>query len=116
MTSGISRQYGYKELLIDISEDDDLTSSAIDMRDVAGGMLQMPAAWDAADIEFMVSHVESGPYYGVYDHDDAQLKLTTPSVDRWYELPPELYGAHWVKLATSAAQTADRTIIVILKG
>jgi len=97
-------------------------SGAIDMRDYSGGILVMPAAWTTADIGFHISDAIDGTFVPLKDHDDAYVVVDAPDVDTAFELPPEIFGAHFVKLwstdgaGANTAQAAARSLLVMLKG
>ena len=97
-------------------------SDAFDMRDYSGGQLVMPAAWTAASIGFQVAASEGGTYSPLYDSSAAIVEISGPAVDKAYQLPVELFGAHWVKLwsqdgaGNDTNQGAARTVIVELKS
>lgn len=112
----ITRTSHVETLIFDISEDNDLTSRSFNFGEYAGGMLIMPASWTAADLTFKVCDTSGGTFVDAYDKDGTQIKLTSPSASRAYEIPPALFGAAWVKLGSSVAQLADRDIVLMLKG
>lgn len=102
-------------------------SAAFDFRGWSGGMVIVPSAWTAANIGFQVCDEEAGTFAIARDDDGAPLNISSilTNGSRAYELPPELFGAHYVKLwsksATDATETgvnqgADRALTVMLKS
>lgn len=97
-------------------------SGEFEMNGEAGGMVYMPATWTAASIGFQVAHVSGGTYYPLYDHDGTIVEIAGPTVDNAYEIPPEVYGARFVKLwsqdgaASGTNQDAARTLVITLKS
>jgi hypothetical protein len=97
-------------------------SDAFDMRDYAGGIVYMPAAWTAASIGFQIANESGGTYYPLYDEDAALVQIASPAVDNAYTIPTGLFSARFVKLwsqdgaASGTNQGAARTIIIELKS
>lgn len=110
----IKRESQLITVLIDISEDDDL-SEEIDFREWAFALLEMPAAITACSIGFKIAHTSGGTFLPLYDHDGNLVQISSPSVDCAYELPPEVAAARYVKLwsqdgsGSNTAQAADRS-------
>jgi hypothetical protein len=109
-------------MTIDITEDDDLSDAAIEMRAFSQMVVHMPAAWTAASIGFKVSNDENGTFLPLYDDDGNLVQIDSPSASQAYVAPAALAAAHWVKLwsqngsGTNTAQAADRTFTVDLKA
>ena len=102
-------------------------TEAIPVHEYAGGLVTIPAAWTAANLGFQVSDTEAGTYVKVKDKagDPVQVESITTNASFCYEIPPEIFGAHYLKLwsksSTSATTTdtnqgAERSLIVLLKG
>lgn len=105
------------ELLIDISEDDDL-SSFEDIRGHTVVGIQMPADWDAADITFAAA-VESDGTFGPVKDADGEVSFTVDA-DDYVVVDYNLFrGINFLKIrsgteAVPVAQAADRSIKLIL--
>jgi len=103
--SDIRRIYGSKTLVIPAGSS--LTTDFIDMRRVAGGIVGLSASWTAANIGFMVS---SGSVAAdaqlLYDSDAAIVEISSPSLSTAFELPANIYGAHYVWLLSQSSGTA----------
>jgi len=100
-------------------------SGEIDMRQYAGAILHMPAAWTAASIGFQVSATSGGTFTPLYDEYGSLVQITgtsVPTVDRSYVLPAKLFAGLYVKLwaqngsGTDVNQAAARSIAVDLKA
>lgn len=108
--------------LFDISADDDLTLTAIDMRPYAQMIIRMPAAWTAASIGFKVAEAADGTFLPLYDDDGNLVQIDSPSVSQAYVAPAPLGAGHFVKLwsqngsGTNVAQGDDRTLGIDLKA
>lgn len=82
----------------------------------------MPSAWTAADITFQCAHdqpVNDGDptaFQDVYDKDGIQLKISSPAANRFIMLIPSVFaGFRHLKLISSAAQGAARTLTVVVR-
>lgn len=94
----------------------------VDFGHYAGGMFQLPPAWDTTHVGFKISQGKDTIFYPLYDKDNALIKVTHPTPSYWYPLPDEIYGARHFKLwsvsnsTTDLNQTAVRPIVIMLKG
>lgn len=113
LTDSTNRAYQY-QVLIDISEDNDLTGG-IFLSDFKLRGIITPASWTTADITFQGSSDDStynviynrtGSIYTVYA--GASRYILIPVADT-YLFPP------YIKVGTTAGQAADRTLILILE-
>lgn len=103
------------DVLIDISEDDDLTS-AFSFRDYRLMSIQIPSAWTAANLTFKVSDTQDGTFSDLYDSDGNQVVVTAAASQTVAVTGAEataLSSCLWVKIATTAGQAADRTLVVM---
>jgi hypothetical protein len=101
-------------------------SDEIDMRELAGGMALVPDDWTSggtAKLGFKVAYSSGGDYYPLYDKDGNQVTIdSVGTVAAAYELPPEVYAAHYIKLWSTdgaggdAYQVDAREIYVAFKG
>jgi len=97
-------------------------SDALAFQGNAGGIVLMPAAWTAASIGFKICDTIDGTYLPLYDDEGTLVQIASPAVDCAYSIPPELFGAAYVKLwsqdgsASSTNQAAERSLIVLLKS
>lgn len=113
--AGVAQAQEQIAALIDIGVDDDL-SQELDVRGYCVVGLDMPSGWDAADITWTCSSVSGGTFDAVTDGDGTALTVTA-AASKYIDLTKtgeQLCGCAFAKLATSAAQTANRTIILQL--
>jgi len=112
----IKRVSDVRTCLVDISEDDDL-STEVDLGGYALMGLIIPTI-DSANLTFEVSDATGGTFSTLKDKGGTAVTVTAGtggfavSAD---DLAP-LAAYRYVKVATSATQTADRTFKFILKG
>jgi hypothetical protein len=101
-------------------------SEPIDMSNFYGGMVLVPAAWDAANIGFKVCETENGTFVPAKDNVGVPLQITTVVVNAAgaYAMPTSIFTARYVKLwskhltagtETDVNQSAARTLVVMLK-
>jgi len=119
----IERMVEHKSLTM---ADDGSLTEAFSMRNLAGGMIYMPAAWVAANIGFKVCDTETGTFNILCDQYGAPVEISgvSTTVAQWYAMPNEIFAAWWVKVwSKNTASTADvgqsggpLTIKVMLKG
>lgn len=103
---------------IDISEDDDLTP-AFNFQDFLLMVIHTPSGWDAANITFKVSDAQDGTFDDLYDSDGNQVVVTAAASRALGITGAEaaaLAPCAWVKIATTAGQTADRALRVEMAG
>lgn len=111
---GITRLSDWKNLTVDISEDDDLTN-AFDARPGAIYGLVVPSTFDGTTISFVVSHDDS-TYQALYDTTNSLVSMTV-AASRSYDLPTELASWQFWKIVTGSAQTTGDTVfVVVAKG
>jgi hypothetical protein len=100
-------------------------SNAISMADFSGGLLIFPAAWTAAAAAFKVCSTPGGTFVPLRDQSGAIVEITNiqTAAAGAYPLPDELFGSMYFQVwsenagaGTDAAQGADRSIGVVLKG
>jgi len=112
----------YSQQTATIPSGSSLASLPFDMRHLSDGMIHMSGSWDAADIGFKVSSASlvSGAQ-PLYDNTGSLVEITSPSADASFELPAELYSAHYVWIwsessGTNVDQGGERSIAVDLKS
>ena len=82
--------------------------------------IAMPAAWDAANLTFQVSHDGGTTFNNLYDKDGTEYTVTA-STSRYIILPPaDFAGITHFKIrsgtaATPVTQTAARSIPVLVR-
>lgn len=91
----------------DISEDNNTSQEAHDFGGFAGGVLYPPSNWVTSDITFLVAAERGDTFAALKDHDDATVTLTNVVASVPRELPPEIFGAKFVKLEAGTVQTTD---------
>ena len=90
-------------------------SSAVELRQFAGGGYSLPSSYDGTAITFKVCDDESGTYQALYDQYGNQVSVVT-AASRSFALPSELFGWPWFKFVAGTSQTGDTTITVVLAG
>lgn len=93
-------------------------SDVVDIDQYQIGALVMPAAWDTATITLQASATRDGTFLDVYDDEGAAITVVA-AANRVVVIDKAVFataGLKYLKFKTSAAQTAERKIIVILKG
>ena len=104
-----------------------ITSTELDMAHYSGGVVIVPAVWDAANIGFTVSPTSGGTFVILRDYlgTPVQISGIETAGSRAYSLPMEIFGCGFIKLwskslvtltETDVNQAASRTLTVILKG
>jgi hypothetical protein len=102
-----------KEVLIDISSDDDLSNAISIAEDEIVG-LEIPTL-TSANVTFQVASKDSGPYVPLFKSDGSAAYTITAATGNLIVWVPELAPVEFVKVATSAGQAADRTFKFLLK-
>ena len=80
--------------------------------------LGMPAAWTSADITLKAAPERDGTFLDVYDDEGEKVTIKV-AANRVVVIDKGVIataGLKYVKLVSSVAQDADRTITVIMKG
>lgn len=100
-------------VLIDVSEDSDLTGP-IDTQDYSLIGIEIPAAWDAANITFEGS-LDNSTFNTIKDQYGITYTVTVGGADEYIKIP---FSDSWVfprflKVATTNVQTADRTLTLV---
>ena len=104
-----------------------ITSTELDMTHYSGGVVIVPAVWDAANIGFTVSPTSGGTFVILRDYlgTPVQISGIETAGSRAYSLPMEIFACGFIKLwskslttltETDVNQAANRTLTVILKG
>jgi len=109
---------GYKEVDVVIAQDGTI-STEIDFREYKYISFLMPAAWTSATITVKGSAVAGGSKVVITGDDGTAFPAITVAVDKIYSVSVSallLAGVHYLALVSSAAQTAARTIKVMLKA
>ena len=97
-------------------------TEAIDYRNFSSGQIIIPAAWDAADIGFLVAGSLSTTFQQLKSSTGGTLvQIDTIVAGETFKLPDELFGSHYFKIWSQSAgtgvnQTADRELFILLKG
>lgn len=89
--------------VIDITVATSLGSAEpIPFHDYSAGLLLVPAGASAATITFYCSDDQDGTFYPLEQYDatvDLTVDITASTAK---ELPPQLFGAHWIKIVPDA--------------
>lgn len=105
------------DAVIDISEDAKV-STEIDFRNYKYLSFLMPAAWDTATLTIYGSAVAGGTKVPIKNDVGQTFPLMTVAVDTIYTIDANalmIAGVQYLALVSSADQTADRTIKVMLE-
>jgi len=112
----------YQRVTVTIPINTAQPTTPFDMRMFAGGFIEMPAAWTAADICFKVSTQETDTPQPLYDENGTLLRIDGPTANNRYVIPDKVFAAHYVWLwsedgaAGDENQLAERELVVALKG
>jgi len=89
-------------------------SNAIDLKGVAGGGYQIPAAITNTTATFQVS-ADGTTYTPLRDSSNSDVTRTI-AASKAYALPDELFGWRYAKLVLNGNEAADRTILLSLSS
>jgi len=103
-----------KDLLIDISVDDDLTN-ALDMRgNVLVGLI-IPATITSTTITFLGS-IDNGTFTAMYNTAGTALSAAVLASRLIAINPSDFASVDYLKIATGSNEIADRTITAIMRN
>lgn len=113
--------FTWKNCLIDISEDDDL-SEAINVQGYMLLGIEFPAEWTAASVTFQGTFESGGTLKDIYDEDNNEVTWTGAGASKILlagGTAPLIGGFHTIKVrsgvtATPVAQGADRALKLLL--
>lgn len=77
-------------------------STAFSFGNHASGMILVPSTEATPSLEFYTSDTEGGTYRRVFAHDSTSALSVTVAASIAKQIPPQLFGAHWVKIVASA--------------
>ena len=89
-------------------------SGAFSFGNAAGGLILVPSTEATPSLEFYTSDTEGGTYRKVYAHDSASALSVTVAASIAKQIPPQLFGAHWVKIVASAISSGTAIKYTIL--
>lgn len=89
-------------------------SSAFCYGDYGGGMIIVPSTETTPTLEFYTSDSESGTFRKVYPYDSTSALSVTVAASVAKEIPPQLFGAHYVKIVASAISSGTSIPYTIL--
>jgi len=93
---------------------------AIPVVDMAGGVVSMgTTSSNVSALHVYASDSEDGTYARLYDSagSPANVTLSASTADsRAYALPDAVFGAHWIKLASSTTNSTGVVATVTMKG
>jgi hypothetical protein len=89
-------------------------SAAVQVRGGLPAIIEMPAAWDAANLTFQTSG-DGTNYFNVYDEFGTEVAVTASTSRRIRLDPIQWAGAQYVKIRSGTAgaavnQSAERTL------
>ncbi len=102
-----------KTATIAISQTD---SDEVDLMAGAVVGIIMPTAWDAATMRWECSATSGGAFLETFNGDDVRIEITV-TAGRHYDLTSgghTVGGCRFLKVISSATQTAERAIILIV--
>lgn len=94
-----------------------IMATGIDLQGCTPAAIEMPSAWDAANITLAASKTLSGTYINVYDQFGTEVTITA-AASRFIVLPPaDWWSFRYIKLrsgtsGTPVNQTAARTLTI----
>ena len=95
----------------DISADADL-SDAKPIDGFSFGMLYIPSNFDGTQLKFHVCGTKGGTYLPVSDSTTGSDITYTTAASKACPIPPEVFGAAWLKLESVTDQATDDTVIL----
>lgn len=113
-------QIGGEEVLIDISSNN-TTSNAFDFSGFSKLAIQFPAAWTGTTptVSFTASADQDGTFVAVHESNTPgaiDVSVTTSTISAVVGTDAEaLAPCKWLKIVASAAQAADRSMIVFME-
>ena len=102
-------------LLVDISEDDDLTN-ALDMRGKTLVGLIMPAALTSTSITFSGCETVDGTFVDLYDTSGTQISVTVAASRYILIDPADFASIRFLKIVMGSNELADRTITAVMRA
>ncbi|MCP5362084.1 MAG: hypothetical protein H6908_05580 [Hyphomicrobiales bacterium] len=92
------------------------TSDAVDLRGTTLIAIQMPGSWTSADISFQAS-IDGSTFYDVYDSQGVAVTYAAGASQLIsVHNVAAMAGLRYLKLVSSAAQGADRSLTLISRG
>lgn len=91
------------------------TSSEIDLKGASMGTIYLPAAFTGTSLTFTAAPTAGGTHQTVYDDSNSAITVTVTQ-GRNYPIPAEVMNARFIKLVSSGAEGAARSIVISLKG
>ena len=116
MSNSIKRFYSSSVVTI---PNGSAVSDVLEVREFAGGVVSMPAAWTAANIGFKHCAAPNGTFQPLRDATGALVEIVASAAGE-FVLPDALFACQFVQLWSESAgsnvnQGADRPITVSLK-
>ena len=100
----------------DISEDADL-STEVCIDGYSFGILYLPSNFDGTQLIFHVCGTKGGTYLPVSDPTTGSDITYTTAASKACPIPPECFGASWLKLESVTDQaTTDTVVTATFKG
>ena len=104
------------DLTVDISEDDDLTDAALDMRGKTLVGLIMPAALTSTAITFTASETADGTFTALYDTSGTEISITV-AASRYILIDPvDFASIRFLKIVMGSGEAEDRTITAVMRA
>lgn len=106
-------------LTVTIAQDASL-SAALNLNHATPVQLQMPAAWDAANITFQCSY-DNSTFTDLYDQYGTEYSVTAAASRSVILTPADFTGCRYMKVRSGTAsvpvaQTAARSLILLMKA
>lgn len=89
-------------------------SGAFSFASHAGGLILVPSTEGTPTLEFYTSDTEGGTYRKVYPFDSTSALSVTLAASIAKQIPPQLFGARWVKMVASAISSGTAIKYTVL--
>jgi hypothetical protein len=99
------------DFTFDISVDPDLSAEAHAIDGYSFGMLYIPSNFDGTQLKFHVCDTYGGTYLPVVDPTTGSDLTYTAAASKACPVPPEVFGAAYLKIETVTDQATTDTVI-----
>ena len=82
--------------------------------DYGGGMIMVPSTEGTPTLTFYTCDTEDGTFMQVFPYDSTSGLSVTVAASVAKEIPPQLFGAHYVKIVASAISSGTSIQYTIL--
>lgn len=89
-------------------------SKAFSFADYASGVILVPSTEGTPTLTFYTAREEAGPYFVVKPNDSGTSVSVTTAGGEAKEIPPKLFGCHWLKIVASAISSGTAIPYTVL--